>query len=303
MAIWRSDAALSLAGPHIAALLAEVAAARRIDLFALIGQPSMWCGAPNPFASLGSQPSRDDVYVGAIEVAPQAKPRLPSRMRKKDRRLIRLAGFKFVRAENPHEVDRLLAAFWPQRAARFASQGIPNVFADPGVEDFIRAACLDGLAQGRPAIELYALEGAGEILAVVGGTGNHHRFSVMFNSITTGVHARLSPGILLIADVMADCASRGMTSFDLGAGLELYKSYFCSGCERRFDCFVPFSARGRVLAAACQGSNAVIRSVKSAPMLMRAFHAVRRLTLRRAAGRTLTPRRGDHPGPLHPPLP
>jgi CelD/BcsL family acetyltransferase involved in cellulose biosynthesis len=187
-------------------------------------------------------------------------------------------------AETADDVDRLLAAFWPQKAARFAKQGIRNLFENPGVADFIRAACLDGLTQGRPAIELYALEGGGEIVAVVGGVSNRHRFSVMFNSITAGVYARMSPGILLMAHIVAACARRGMTSLDLGAGHASYKSDFCSGSEQRFDCFIPFSARGRVLAAACQASDAVRRSLKVTPVLMNALQAVRRWTIPDPAG-------------------
>jgi CelD/BcsL family acetyltransferase involved in cellulose biosynthesis len=276
MAIWRSDVAAPFAAPQIIAFLKDVAAERRIDLFALEGQPSVWCGVPNPFAALRAQPSPDDVYVGTLEAAPHARPRLTRRMRKKERGLMKLAGFHFGRAETPDDVDRLLAAFWPQKAARFAQDGIDNVFAKPGVMDFIRAACLDGLRQGRPAIELYALESVGEILAVIGGVGNRQRFSVMFNSITAGVHARRSPGILLTADILADCATRGIASFDLGAGHASYKAHFCSGRERRFDSFIPFSARGRALAVAYRATDVVLRSLKATPALMNVVHAARR---------------------------
>jgi CelD/BcsL family acetyltransferase involved in cellulose biosynthesis len=117
------------------------------------------------------------------------------------------------------------------------------VFTKPGVADFIRAACLDGLRQGRPAIELYALESNAEILAVIGGVANRQRFSVMFNSITAAVYARKSPGILLTADILAGCAARGIAGFDLGAGHAPYKTFFCSERERRFDSFVPLRAR------------------------------------------------------------
>jgi CelD/BcsL family acetyltransferase involved in cellulose biosynthesis len=278
MAIWRTDVAATFDAPQINAFLKDIAAERRVDLFALEGQPSVWCGVPNPFAGLSAQPSPDDVHVGNVEAAPHPHPhpRLTRRMRKKERGLTRLAGFRFGKAEMPGDVDRMLAAFWPQKAARFAQQGIDNVFARPGVADFIRAACLDGLMQGRPAIELYALESAGEILAVIGGVGNRQRFSVMFNSITSGVHARKSPGILLTADIVADCAARGIASFDLGAGHAAYKARFCPRRERRFDSYVPFSARGRALAAAYRASDAALRSLKATPSLIGALHAVRR---------------------------
>ena len=274
IAIWRSDVAARLTASQVIAFLKDVAAERCVDLFAFEGQPSVWCGVPNPFAAPSRQPSPDDVYVGNVEAAP--RPYLPRRMRKKERRLMKLAGFRFGKAQTPGDVDRLLAAFWPQKAARFAQQGIDNVFTKPGVVDFIHAACLDGLIEGRPAIDLFALESVGEILAVIGGVGNDQRFSVMFNSITAGVHARRSPGILLVADIVAHCAARGIASFDLGAGHVPYKAYFCSEREQRFDSFIPFSARGRALAAACRAASAARRSLKATPSLFGALHAVRR---------------------------
>jgi len=175
-------------------------------------------------------------------------------------------------------IDRVLAAFWPQKAARFAKQGIHNVFDDRGVKDFIHAGCRDGLDEGRPAIELHALEGGGDMLAIVGGVADAERFSVMFNSITDTEHARLSPGIILMADIVAACARRGLTSYDLGAGHAPYKDYFCSGSAQRFDSFIPFSARGRLLAAACQASDALRRSLKTTPALMSALQTMRRWT-------------------------
>jgi CelD/BcsL family acetyltransferase involved in cellulose biosynthesis len=283
MPIWRSDIAASLTAPQVTGIMGNVARARDIDLFALLGQPPLWRSARNPFALLPQQPSPDDVYTGTFDpaetqIAPKFAGHLPSGMRKKARKLEKLDGFRYFRAQTPDDVDRVLAAFWPQKAARFAKQGIHNVFDDPGVKDFIHAACRDGLDEGRPAIELHALEGGGDTLAVVGGVATAERFSVMFNSITDTDHARQSPGIILMAEIIAACARRGLTSYDLGAGYASYKDYFCSGSAQRFDSFIPFSARGRVLAAACQASDALRRSLKTTPALMSALQTMRRWT-------------------------
>ena len=88
-------------------------------------------------------------------------------MRKKERQLMKVEGFRYGAAETPADIDRILTFFRAQKAVRFAAQGIHNVFADPGVMDFIADACRDGLAQGRPVIELHALEGGGDVLAVL----------------------------------------------------------------------------------------------------------------------------------------
>ena len=281
MPMWRPEA--GLAATQVDAVLAEIAAIRDIDLFALHGQPQIWQGVPNPFAALARQPSPDDVFTGLLD-GDESMPHLPSGMRKKGRKLTKLEGFRYAMAATPDEADHILQAFRTQKAARFAKQGIRNVFEDAGVMPFIHAACLDGIVEGRPVIELHALAGAGEVLAIVGGVSNAHRFSVMFNSITAGDYARMSPGIILMSKIVAACAQRGIASYDLGAGQAHYKSYFCSGAEQRFDSFIPFSGRGRLLAAAYQASGAVRRSLKSSPALMNAFQAVRRWTTA-AAGR------------------
>jgi len=59
--------------------------------------------------------------------------------------------------------------------------------------------------ESQPVIELHALEGGGEMLAVVGAIAGQDRFSVMFNSITDTDYARMSPGIIPDADVIAAC--------------------------------------------------------------------------------------------------
>jgi CelD/BcsL family acetyltransferase involved in cellulose biosynthesis len=269
--IWRPDA------PPNAAVLAEIAALRTVDLFALTGQPQSWQGVRHPFATLPRQPSADDVYTGRIgSDGPLLTPRLPDGMRKKERKIMRLPGFRYARAQTTEEAEQIIATFWTQKAERFAERGIHNVFAEPGVVDFIYAAALDGLTEGRPAIELHALWGAGEILATVGGVCSQQRLSIMFNSITSSALSRLSPGIILLSKIIADCTRRGITSFDFGAGQEPYKSYFCSESERRFDCFVPFSARGRLLAAALRGTGALRHSLKTNTTLLNALHGIRR---------------------------
>jgi CelD/BcsL family acetyltransferase involved in cellulose biosynthesis len=113
---------------------------------------------------------------------------------------------------------------------------------------------------------------------VVGGVSNPLRFSVMFNSITAGDSARLSPGIILMAEIVRLCARRGIASIDLGAGQARYKGLFCSGSQGRIDCFVPYTARGRALAAVYGADNSIRHAFKRSPPLMDALNAARRWT-------------------------
>jgi CelD/BcsL family acetyltransferase involved in cellulose biosynthesis len=276
MPVFTAAAAADLPPDRLARMLREIAAAHGIDLFALTGQPPLWQGIANPFAALPFQRSADDVYFGTLLPAQPMPPRLPSGMRKKERQLSRMPGFRYGVATTATEVDRILAFFRAHKAVRFGTHGIHNVFEDRGVMNFIADACHDGLAAGRPVIELHALEAGGDVLAIIGGVRDGTRFSVMFNSITTSPYARKSPGIILTWHVIANCAARGIVSYDLGAGRADFKSHFCTGAEFRFDCYLPCSLRGQALAAAFSVSNIVKRALKTNDTLMNAVAAVRR---------------------------
>jgi CelD/BcsL family acetyltransferase involved in cellulose biosynthesis len=275
MPMFTAAVAADLTPDRLRRTLREIAAAHGVDLFALAGQPPMRQGVANPFAALPFQRSADDVYFRTLP-PDGPPPRLPSGLRKKERQLIRMAGFRYGVATTAAEVDRILAFFRAHKAARFGTQGIHNVFEDRGVMRFIADACHDGLAAGRPVIELHALEAGGDVLAIIGGVQDRRRFSVMFNSITTSPYARKSPGIILTRHVIDNCAARGLMTFDLGAGRADFKYHFCPGAELRFDCCVPCSLRGQALAAAFRAANVVKRPLKTNDTLMNAVAAIRR---------------------------
>ena len=83
-----------------------------------------------------------------------------------------------------------------------AEQKLPNVFAEPGVEDFIRDACLAPLAGGGHAIDIHALECDAEVIAIFAGVADGHRFSMMFNTYTMSESAQYSPGLILMRDIV-----------------------------------------------------------------------------------------------------
>jgi len=276
MPVFTPAAAAELTPARLRRLLREIAAEHGIDLFALAGQPRAWQGTANPFARLAHQPSPDDVYFGTLTPEHPAPPRLPSGLRKKERQITKMEGYRCGIAADAAEVDRLLAFFRAHKAARFATRGIRNVFDDPGVMDFIAAACHDGLAEGQPVIELHALEAGGDVLAIIGAVSNRQRLSVMFSSITPSPHSRKSPGIILASQMLADCAARGVPTFDFGAGRADFKDHFCPHAEHRFDCYLPCSTRGHLLAATLRVSKALKRGLKANASLMKAISAVRR---------------------------
>src|SRR5262249_4066623 len=155
---------------------AAIARQRGIDLFVLLNQPVLWDGRANPLVQLAHQPSPDDVFridfegeSGEAVIKSRLKPSLRGLLKSKEKKLAKLEGYRYFRAATAAEAERILAAFFTQKAAHLKAQGVRNAFAAPSVADFLRAACVEGLSAGAPAIELHALEGGGEVLAVMGG--------------------------------------------------------------------------------------------------------------------------------------
>ena len=156
-----------------------------------------------------------------------------------------------------------------------AAQKLPNVFADPGVEDFIRDACMTKLAGGGHAIDIHALECDDEVIAIFAGVADGHRFSMMFNTYTLSGNSKYSPGLILMRDIIDHYAERGFTSLDLGIGSDDYKRLFCKDDEPIFDSFVPLSLRGKVAAAGLSSFTRAKRLVKHTPALMQMAQRVR----------------------------
>jgi CelD/BcsL family acetyltransferase involved in cellulose biosynthesis len=281
--LWRRDSADAITREQLRAAMQTVAMQNEIDLFILRNQPAVWKGCANPLARLPHQRAVEDVYrldFHGCRGEQVIKERLGSQMRKhlhkKERKLQTLAGYHYLRAASAADVDRLLGAFLAQKAANFAARGVPNAFAAPGITAFLHDACRDGLSEGRPVIELHAIECDGEVLAVIGGSTDGQRFAAMFNSYTQTEHGRWSPGLILVTHVVQNCADRCLTSFDLGAGQAQYKSFFCKDADRLFDSFLAFSAAGHVAAATCQVESTIKRWIKETPAAWNTIQALRR---------------------------
>lgn len=281
--LWRRDVAAEMTAEDINGILSQVADAHRIDLFVLLGQPVQLDGIANPLSLLAHCNAPDEVFALSLvgdspeEVLKRAvSANMRGRLRGKERKLRALDGYRYVSPSTPAEVDRILEAFFVQKAARLAARGIDNAFAAPEIVAFVRAGCHDGLAAGHPVIELHALEGGGEVIAVFGVAKDAHRMSCMFNSYTLGEAGRWSPGLVLLMHMIARCAEQRLAKFDLGVGQASYKSFFCREVEKSFDSFIPFTPLGRLAAVCLQSTRQIKRRIKSNPYLWDATQALRR---------------------------
>jgi CelD/BcsL family acetyltransferase involved in cellulose biosynthesis len=189
-------------------------------------QPEHWNGLQNPLALLGGQPSVNDCPLLVIDPRAGPSKRISNSFRRrlnhKERKLNANSGFRYTVARTTDDARRLLDAFFAVKPIRLAQQGLPNVFAEPGNEQFLREAAEIGLKANRPGLEIHALECDDEVISVFAGVADRERFSMMFNTYTMSANARYSPGLVLIRNIIDHYASCGFTALDLGIGADDY---------------------------------------------------------------------------------
>jgi CelD/BcsL family acetyltransferase involved in cellulose biosynthesis len=281
MALWRRDVAAQIGADDLRGVLTQLAT--RADMVMLVNQPLTWAGTTNPFALLPQQRSANFGFSGALipdfEALFRARTNAAARkkMRKKANALAGYGTVRFARAEGAVEIRHVLDAFFKQKAVRMRAQGLPDVFAAPGVRRFIEAASVAGTTDGAPLIELYSLSVDDIVVATMGGIAGGGRFCAMFNSIQAGRYAIESPGEQLMVDVVRQCCARGFDTFDLGIGEAHYKGLFCGDAEPLFDSYWPLTASGRRVAFVFRLAAAAKRAVKAHRTLWSMVRMARRL--------------------------
>ena len=271
MALWDREFALGASAADLDALISAIRARSEADVLALSQQPLTWRDVPNPMALLPHQASANDCPL--MKIVPEELPtvRISSsfrrRLKGKERKLHALPGYRSHVATSDADVKRLLDWFFLIKPQRMAEQKLPNVFADAGVEEFVRDACMAQLAGGGRAIDIHALECDDEVIAIFAGVNDGQRFSMMFNTYTLSANSKYSPGLILMRDIVDHYAGRGYRALDLGIGSDDYKRLFCKDDEPIFDSFIPLSLRGKLAAAAMSGVNRAKHLVKHNPAL------------------------------------
>src|SRR5437763_1765745 len=272
MALWNKDFAANATAADLEALIAALSERHEADVLALHQQPLRWREGPNPLALLPHQPSANDCPLLTME--PGAAPvalvsnSFRRRLKGKERKLQPLPGYRYHVANAETDITRLLDWFFRIKPLRMAEQKLPNVFADPGIEDFIRNACTTPLANGNHVIDIHALECDEEVIAIFAGVADGHRFSMLFNTYTMSASSKYSPGLILMRDIIDHYAAQGYRALDLGIGSDDYKRLFCKDDEPIFDSFIALSQRGRLAAGVISGLNRTKRLVKHSPALL-----------------------------------
>ena len=280
MALWRRDFAVVATARDVGEIVAQIGQRdRALDVLAFKQQPQDWNGTPNPMLLMSHQPSTNECPLLTIDPKTPAAHNSGSFRRKlngKERKLQAMPGYRYLIARNTADGKRLLDAFFAIKPLRMAEQKIRNVFADPGAEEFIRRACLDGIDDGKAAIELHGLECDDEVIAIFAGVSDGQRYSTMFNTYTMSEAAKNSPGLVLIRNMIEHHVQQGCFTFDFGVGTDDYKLQFCKDARQPlFDSFLALNARGQLAARLLSLETSMKRAIKQSPGATRALQSLR----------------------------
>ncbi len=279
MGLWDADFAAQANASDLDTVLSALRARGGVDVLALTQQPMRWGDQQNPFAFLPRQNSINGCPLLTMTPGDPPASRISNsfrrRLKSKEKKLQALGGYRYHVATTDGDITRLLDWFFRIKPARMAEQKSPNVFAEPGVEAFIRSTCLTPRGNGR-VIDIHALECDDEVIAIFAGIADGRRFSMMFNTYTMSEQSRFSPGLILMRNIIDLCAERGYHALDLGIGSDDYKRLFCKSDEEIFDSFVPLTSRGNLAAMAMSSLNHGKRLVKQNPMLFDLASKLRR---------------------------
>ena len=255
-----------------------------IDLYDLDAQPVTWAEAPNPLAiHTGASAARCDVGMMRLDAdfAAVLKAHRGAKKAKKRRwqanTLEPVGGFQLRRAASAEEALAILDTYLAQKAAWFRNQGIADSFAQPGVAEFFRALVKRRWSGGESSlIEFDALEFDGEIRAILGSGAKSGRLSGYFMSVSDDDWRRVSPGELMLYEVISASCARGLTSLDLGRGDERYKASWLDVIEPHVRAIVPVTATGRMAAAVFRLRDRTERAVRDNPRLWKLVKIIRR---------------------------
>ena len=279
MALWDMDFAREATRADLDALLSGLRAKDVVDVLALTQQPRHWLDQLNPIATLPKQRSVNDFPVLSMVPGDPPANRISNsfrrRLKGKERKL-QAPGYRYFIADNDADIERLLNWFFHVKPMRMAEQKLPDVFAEPGVADFVRKCCHAKLPNGGQAIDIHALECDDEVIAIFAGVSDGHRFSMMFNTYTMSARARYSPGLILMRHIIDHYGEQRYRALDLGIGSDDYKRMFCKGDEPIFDSFIPLTSRGKLAAIAMSGFNRTKRLVKHNRILLDLAQRMRR---------------------------
>lgn len=259
--------------------------AGKADLLHLTNVALTWRDEKHPLAVLPADPNPNSAFQLAL--GPDMETTiavLNAKSRRKKyrvqlKRIEEAGGFEHVCARTAEEKQTILDSFFRQKAERFESAGLPNVFKSPETQAFFRLL-LDFDNGGRDVpLGLHAIRmkgaHAGALAAILGVSRKGDHVICQFGSIDDKLAPEASPGELLFWLAIEESAVSGAKIFDFGIGDQEYKRRWCRIETPHVDIVYPVSAVGRVAALGLRLAGRFKRAVKSHKQLYSTVQKIR----------------------------
>lgn len=284
--LWQPEALTEAFATRLPQELTRLVKDAGADMLDLRNIPPTVAGYPHPLHEAAGRNSHVPLF--AFDLQPDfdalyAEKRSSSarkKLRTKEKRLREAGGFAVLAPDDPAEAEKLLQALFRQREARSRQSGVPNAFASPEAQAFLRRMLRQSLQEGNARFMIHALEVAGEIRATYLGGIHGRRYHAYTNSIAEDDLAAFSPGDILLLHLVREMCGRGVEVFDFGLGEERYKTAWADALPLR-DLVEPLTPKGRLAAVALRSAATLKRSLRENRTLWPFLRRLRAANLRR----------------------
>ncbi len=268
---------------HLAARL-RATLAGKADLLLLQNIPLEWRGRRNMLAGLPMVQNQNHAYqLPLLDTFDKTLQQLNAKSRRKkfrtqSRRLEAIGGFDYIVPEASAEQHELLDMFFRLKSARFASLGLPDVFADAQTKAFLHGL-IDKRNGGDFGLQMRGLrlkgDYEGRIAALSGISRKGDHVICQFGAIDEDLAADASPGEFLFWQMISSLHDKGVALFDFGLGDQTYKRSWAPVETDHYDVVLPISGIGIAAGAAHRAITRGKAYVKARPGLYKFAQKIR----------------------------
>jgi CelD/BcsL family acetyltransferase involved in cellulose biosynthesis len=268
---------------HLAARL-RAALAGKADLLLLQNIPLEWRSRRSMLAGLPTVQNQNHAYqLPLFETFDKTLQQLNAKNRRKkfrvqSRRLEAVGGFDYIAPDDLTEQHELLDTFFRLKSARFASLGLPDVFADTETKTFLHGL-IDRRSGDSFCLQMRGLRLKGEydgrIAALSGISRKGDHVICQFGAIDEDLIADASPGEFLFWQMISGLHGKGVALFDFGLGDQTYKRSWAPVETDHYDVVLPISGIGIAAGTAHRAITRGKAFIKARPGLYKFAQSIR----------------------------
>ncbi|OWV75936.1 cellulose biosynthesis protein CelD [Rhizobium sp. R634] len=258
----------------------------RADLLLLQNIPLEWRGRQTPLTGLPTVQNQNHAYqLPLLSTFEETLKQLNAKSRRKkfrvqSRRLEAAGGFEYAVPETSEEQHDLLDTFFRLKSARFASLGLPDVFADKETKTFLHGL-IDSRDEAKEyfGLQMHALrlkgENDGRIAAISGISRKGDHIICQFGAIDEELVPDTSPGEFLYWQTISALDGKGVALFDFGLGDQTYKRSWAPVETAHHDVVLPITPFGVAAGAAHRLVTRGKAHIKARPKLYKFAQGIR----------------------------